>query len=117
MRAIRCPDKGGIVVSEVLAGKQPRTVCESNVIFDEAFLSCRGRGDNNDRTGTKLDVQYWTIFCGQFGKCSVEGFLDEVEMTYDGEGETRAWWESFVKFLQIVLEEKEDDEEQNVIVE
>lgn len=47
----------------------------------------------------------------------MEGFLDEVEMAYDGQRETRAWWESFVIFLQIVFEEKENGEEQNVVVE
>lgn len=117
MGAIGGPGKGGVVLSKVFSGKQLWTVGKSDVVFGEAFRSCRRRGHNNDRAGAKLEVCDGAIFVGQFGKCSVEGFLEEVEMAYDGEGESRAWWESFAKFLQIVLEEKKDDEEQNVIVE
>lgn len=54
------------------------------------------------------------MFVGEFGKCSVEGFFEEVEMAYDWETKRGAWWEFFVNFLQIVFEEKKENEEQKV---
>lgn len=61
MITIRGPNKGGVVVTEVLSSKQSRTVSEYDVVFGEAFLCSRGRGYEEDGARTELKEEDWTI--------------------------------------------------------
>lgn len=47
----------------------------------------------------------------------MEGFLEEVEMTDDGQGETRTWWEVLVDLEKMFRKETENQEEQEAVVE
>jgi hypothetical protein len=41
------------------------------------------------------------MLVGKFSKRLMKGFLEEIEMANNGQGNTRAWWESFAYFDQM----------------
>ena len=46
----------------------------------------------------------------------MEGFLQEVEMTYYGQGERRTWWDFFVVLEKMFGKKAYEEEEQNIAI-
>lgn len=86
MISIGRPGKAGVVVAEVLAGKEAGAVREDDVILVEALLGRGGGGDDKDATGAELEEEDGAVAAGDGGEGAVEGLLEEVEVAEDGEG-------------------------------
>ena len=67
-------------------------VGESNIVGREALLGDRGRGDNEDRVGAKMEEEKRAITISNSSEGTVEGILEQIKVTYEGE-RWRAWRE------------------------
>lgn len=79
------PREAGIVVTQVLPGKEPRAVGKGYVVLGEAFLCGGGGGDDEDATGTELEEEDRAEGGGEGREGEVERLLEEVEMAEEGE--------------------------------
>ena len=53
---------GGAVVVDVLAQYERRAVGEDDVVFGEAFLDCRRRGDDDEAARAELEGENGAVF-------------------------------------------------------
>ena len=59
--AVRGPDEGGVVISDVIPDHRPRPICQHDVVSGEAFLDSGGRGDDDDPTATESEEEDGTV--------------------------------------------------------
>jgi len=106
----------GAVVADVLAGEKARPVRQDDVVFGEAFLRCRCRGNDNDEARTEPEREDLAVFLRKGVERAVERLFHLVEVSDYGEGE---WpWRKVPEascFEQEAHREEKNDERERVV--